>query len=767
MIGSSVKTDFGFNPFIGPHPIETGRKIFGRDHEIDDLYYLLSAERIVMLHSPSGAGKSSLIQAGLIPRLTERFDVWGPTRVNLQPSANQSATRNRYIRSAVLGFEQQIPAERRRSEEQLASMTLADYVANRPRRRSAPQNIVLIFDQFEEILTADLLAIDAKREFFKQLGELLLDPRIWALFGLREDYLPALDPYAEQVPTHLKNWFRLDLLRRDAAREAIVKTTAEGGRQFADDESGQPVVEKLVRDLATMKVQQPDGKFIEQAGLYVEPLQLQVVCRRLWEQIANDKQIIELADVKDSGDVTKALSKYYADEVARLANGDVRVERKLREWVGERLITPEGIRSQVLRGAGKSEGLDNDLIASLVNTHLVRGEQRDSATWYELAHDRLIEPVRHNNRVWSDAHLHKVQKDATAWEAQRRPTSLLLLGADLTEAKRWEAQNGLLLTQVEREFLDASSAKQRQTAMRRRLVLILIVLSLVALAAIGIASAAVRKAVKDAYSAGVAKAESIASSLIAKAEQEKARIAKQEATIAKQEAERDRMVAKEQTLYALRQKEAAEAAIMEAKRQTELASGNAYVASMSLAHSEFERGNHQRGFDLLEAYIPTTNGAQDQNGLRSFYWYYLWHQNYLDYILPGHRLYASSVAFSPDGLTLVSAGGDGSVKLWDVVSRKELMTLTKQDAPIFSVVISPDGRTLASAGGDALVTLWDMQNRKQMATLTGHGNTIFSVTFSPDGRTLASASNDKSVKLWDVQTHKEVATISQGDFIDS
>ena len=78
------------NPFVGPRPIEAGQKIFGRDREINELYYLLSAERIVLLHSPSGAGKSSLIQAGLMPRLQELFDVWGPTRLNLQLAAAQS-----------------------------------------------------------------------------------------------------------------------------------------------------------------------------------------------------------------------------------------------------------------------------------------------------------------------------------------------------------------------------------------------------------------------------------------------------------------------------------------------------------------------------------------------------------------------------------------------------------------------------------------------------------------------------------------------------
>src|ERR1700691_4608962 len=172
------------NLFVGPRPIERGQPIFGRDTEIDQLYYLLSAERIVLFHSPSGAGKSSLLQAGLIPRLAQQFDVWAPVRVNLQPQADGHAEINRYVRSCNLGFEAEIPKDRQRSEDALASMGLAEYVAGRPRRRSAAKNIVLIFDQFEEVLTVDPLAINAKREFFGQLGTLLQNPQIWAIFAI-------------------------------------------------------------------------------------------------------------------------------------------------------------------------------------------------------------------------------------------------------------------------------------------------------------------------------------------------------------------------------------------------------------------------------------------------------------------------------------------------------------------------------------------------------------------------------------------------------
>jgi len=271
------------NPFVGPRPLERGQPIFGRDREIDDLYYLLSSERIVLFHSPSGAGKSSLLQAGLIPRLQAQFDVWAPVRVNLAPddarrsgeggssldetlgllstapanfSANDAAGVNRYVRSCILGFEAEVPKELQRPADQIEKMTLAEYVATRPQRRSAPKNIVLVFDQFEEVLTTDPNSYEPKRTFFYQLGQLLKDPHIWAIFALREDYLAAFDPYSWLVPTNLKNRFRLDLLKYDAAKEAIEKTAQLAGKSFSVE-----AIFSLMTSLESIKVELAGGEF--------------------------------------------------------------------------------------------------------------------------------------------------------------------------------------------------------------------------------------------------------------------------------------------------------------------------------------------------------------------------------------------------------------------------------------------------------------------------------------------------------------------------
>jgi tetratricopeptide (TPR) repeat protein len=469
MTGIDPAAEKRANPFVGPRPLEKGQRIFGRDREIDQLYYLLSAERVVLFHSPSGAGKSSLLQAGLVPRLTQQFDVWIPARVNLERNSNGREGVNRYVRSCNLGFEAEVPKLLQRDEETISTMTLVEYVDGRPRRRSARKNVVLIFDQFEEVLTVDPLALDAKREFFAQLGKLLQEPHIWAIFAIREDYLAPLDPYAEQLPTHLKNRFRLDLLGRDAAEEAIRKTVEGAGRSFAPEALG-----RLVADLATMQVQQPGGEFKSEPGPYIEPLHLQVACRNLWERMGAGRAVIEASDIDAFGDVTGALAEYYESEVAKAAGHDESVERSIREWFGEKLITRGTVRGQVLREAGKSGGLDNSLIERLIDTHLVRGEQRAGATWYELAHDRLVEPVLRNNERWLGAHLTNVQRRAREWEREGEPESLLATGGELSAALRWAALPARELTDGERRFLEACRKKRRRVIQIRAAVATLI-----------------------------------------------------------------------------------------------------------------------------------------------------------------------------------------------------------------------------------------------------------------------------------------------------
>jgi len=144
--------------------------------------------------------------------------------------------------------------------------------------------------------------------------------------------------------------------------------------------------------------------------------------------------------------------------------------------------------------------------------------------------------------------------------------------------------------------------------------------------------------------------------------------------------------------------------------------------------------------------------------------------------LRGHRRGVNSVAFSPDGKAVVSGSGvafspdghtmitDGTIKIWDVFTGRELRTLAgHKGGGVNSVAFSPDGKTLVSGSDDKTVKLWDVDTGRELRMLKGHVLAVNSVAFSPDGKTVASGSHDRTIRFWNVSTGRELRTLKGHD----
>jgi WD40 repeat protein len=122
-----------------------------------------------------------------------------------------------------------------------------------------------------------------------------------------------------------------------------------------------------------------------------------------------------------------------------------------------------------------------------------------------------------------------------------------------------------------------------------------------------------------------------------------------------------------------------------------------------------------------------------------------------------HRDFVHSLAFSPDGRTIAS-GGYRTVKLWQRPATNRLREIAV-GAAVTTVAVSPNGQTLATAGADNAIKLWNLADGAAGKVLAGHAAAIHSLAFSADGTKLASASEDKTIRVWNVADGAEANKI--------
>ena len=695
--------------FVGPRPFERAEEklFFGRDREISELLSLVTSNRVVLCYAPSGAGKTSLINAGLQPRLErEGFEVLPSTRVRglIPEGVDETTIANIYVFNAVLSLAKEtgVPAE-------LTRCTLTEYLSTVPHLTdaedfSSPR--ILIFDQFEELLTSYLERWQEREGFFQQVhGALQEDPLLRVLFVMREDFVARIEPFMRILKPLQQTRFRLDLLGPNGAQAAVTGPLRGTHRRFKDG-----VVETLIEELRKVRVESTHGEATEVIGEYVEPVQLQVVCRNLWTSLPDDVHEISHEHVKAYGDVDQALREFYESCLTGARSGLRANEADLRQWFERQLVTPAGTRGIVFRDAQQTAGLSNVIVDFLENRHIIRGEWRAGSRWYELTHDRLIEPIQRANERWRSQRQSRRNR-ILGFAGAVVALTLVLFSALLSFQQPFTANPQSAYTQSASTVVAVQTVAQEQVDVAQE-------------------------------NATISLSRQLAAQALLTDDPELARLLAVQANEFYDTAE------SRKSLHRILSKQA--------NLDTQfLQEFNPQIITPTLVKL-FE--NHT-SFVLTVAFSPDgrhfVSAGADSTIL-------LWDVATAEPIGPpltGHKGNILTVTFSPDGNIIASAGLDGQIIFWDAFTGQRLGDpLIGRDGIVTSLAFSPDGERLAAGEEYDTVQIWDVETGASLAKLS-HPNAVWSVAWSPNGRYIASGSADSALHVWDAATFREVRTM--------
>lgn len=364
--------------FLYAFEIEDTGIFFGRDAASDALYQALLRDRLTVLHAPSGAGKTSLLNAGLSPRLIR------DGRLPVYARAHDDPVRA--IKQAI------VPPSLGPWPELLHRLTLHEFLglifAHLSRQT---QELVIILDQFEEFFvfwperTRRQPCIDTLADCY---ANRTLPIRL--LIALRKDYYSDLADFEGRIRTVFQNQYRLGALTRQEAKHAIIGPVQTLSRPITYEPA---LIARLLGDLAHSR-----PGLSENAGLTLP--HLQIICTRLYEALAESETAITLATYERLGEAEGLLSGYLHDVLERLPGNQGSLARQvLKELIGsESTRRALDLKSLLARVAAHGAELA-DVLVRLVDARLISRDESAGEATYELAHDVLVEEVK----TWLDS----------------------------------------------------------------------------------------------------------------------------------------------------------------------------------------------------------------------------------------------------------------------------------------------------------------------------------------------------------------------------
>jgi hypothetical protein len=397
---------------------------FGRGRETQQLTSLIHAHRLVLLYGASGVGKTSLLLAGVLPRLEHADPAYEAISVRILNDPTGAIRRAVRRRLPDAGLPEDGP--------------MVDFLDAATRALDRP--IVLVLDQFEEFFTR--FSPKSRASFIAELGELYHahDVPVKVVVSLREDWLAAMSEIeACCIPEVYRVKMRLLPLSRDQARQAITAPVEPLGMRYDST-----LVVRLLDDLVM-------DERMGSEGLPVMTPQLQLVCDAVYEHArAEDRRSIVMADYEAVGEAQGILARY-VEAALREHPGE---DREIAKGVLKALVTSQATKTMadlktISAELGVEQTLAQHVLSRLIRQRLVR--RLGEGQIYELAHDVLAETVgawiSEEDRQLKQAR-EMLRRELADW--QRDPGVLL----SQSKFQRINAlRDGLRLTEEESAFL--------------------------------------------------------------------------------------------------------------------------------------------------------------------------------------------------------------------------------------------------------------------------------------------------------------------------
>ncbi len=429
--------------YPGSKPFEERERsiFFGRDEDIDMLTRMIRVEPLVVLYGKSGLGKSSLLNAGVVPVLAEKenYEVI-PMRFG---SYSEGSNRLPPLEQLIHKIKQEFSSGSFLSKVPAAQNTLWFCLKEAQLNEQQPKSFVIVFDQFEELFTypdrdvrrfkeslVDVLntalphelrflmkermqsnTLDLSKEEMSLLYEEL---RVHFVFAIRSDKMSLMNHLRDHIPNILQRVYELLPLTRMQAEDAILSPA-----EIRDENNEFYSPSFDYEDDALDKILDFLTKGNDKS---IESFQLQILCQHVEENLVI-KNFDTLISPEDIGDLNHIYQNYYDNQIEKIESEEDRA--KARKLIEEGMIFEEEERRLSLyEGQIKSAyGISEGLLRQLASTHIIRSEPHSTGGFsYEISHDTLVGPILRSKERRESVRLEqeKIEKEKKRQEELRQ-----------------------------------------------------------------------------------------------------------------------------------------------------------------------------------------------------------------------------------------------------------------------------------------------------------------------------------------------------------